>query len=84
MTTHLAAQAGGYDLVVCADTLCYFGDLDAAIGAAGAALAADRLFVSAVERATEPLPEAGYLLAPNGRYVHAVRDLFGRAGFKGG
>ena len=49
LTGWLAAHPGTYDLVVSADTLCYFGVLDAAIGAARRALRPDGWLVFTVE-----------------------------------
>jgi predicted TPR repeat methyltransferase len=69
------------DLVVSADTLCYFGRLDSVARAARQALRPDGHFVFTVEAHDAPVD---FRLNPNGRYSHAdayVRAVLGGAGF---
>jgi predicted TPR repeat methyltransferase len=70
LTDYLRANRAAFDLIVSADTLVYFGVLEAAIGAAAKALRPNGVFVFTLERAAE---EAGadYRLELHGRYSHA-------------
>ena len=69
LTRFLEEHPSSYDLIVSADTLCYFGELRKAMGAAAGALRATGVMVFTVER----LGEEGqtYRLEPHGRYSHA-------------
>ena len=76
----LASQRDAYDLIVSADTLCYFGSLEGVLSGAARALRPGGLLVFTVERAGELVGE--YELHPSGRYSHAehyVRDGLARA-----
>jgi predicted TPR repeat methyltransferase len=81
---YLRCQPGRFDLLVCDDTLCYFGDLqDFAQAAAAALRPGGRLFFT-VEAALDGsgLPNR---LQPSGRYVHArsyVLDVIAGAGLQ--
>ena len=93
LTEYMRAHPGAFDVVVSADTLCYFGVLDDAFAAAAAALRPGGHLVFTVERI--PPDEAGesgesgkqgaqHRLNPHGRYSHAedyVRRALARAGF---
>ena len=74
LTAHLQAQRATYDLMVCTDTLCYFGALDEVLSAAANALRPGGVLVFTVERAAPSAGDAGYCLAPHGRYSHS-KDL---------
>src|SRR4051812_23560354 len=83
LTGFLERHALGFDAIVSADTLCYFGTLDGVFKAAvGALRPSGRLFFT-VEKA----PDAGgnnYQLQAHGRYNHAaayVRRALEDAGF---
>lgn len=72
LVAYLAAHAGRFDLVTCADTFCYFGLLDAAFVAAHAALQPGGQFIFTVEALDDRTPGApDHRLQPNGRYAHA-------------
>lgn len=76
-------NAGAFDVVVSADTLCYFGDLQAAATAAARALRPGGLLIFTVEQAAEE-PRLGYQLEPHGRYSHGdayLRRVWTEAGF---
>jgi len=78
----LASHDAAYDLVISADTLCYFGALDGVAAAAYAALRPDGWMVFTVE-ALDPA-EAGFRLQIHGRYAHTrayVDATFTQAGF---
>jgi predicted TPR repeat methyltransferase len=66
----LRCQPGRFDLLVCADTHCYFGDLQDSADAAVAALRPGGNHFYTVESALDGggLP---FHLRPSGRYVHA-------------
>ena len=63
------AAPASYDLIVSADTLCYFGDLRAVARAAAKALRPAGWLVFTVEAAADA-GEAGFRLNPHGRYSH--------------
>ena len=83
LATFLAAHPDAYDAIVSADTLCYFGALEAVFkAAAGALKPSGRLFLT-VEKATDRAADS-YHLQSHGRYNHAasyVRRQLERAGF---
>jgi len=71
-----------YDLIVSADTLCYFGDLAAVTGASARALAPGGWLVFTVEGLPEGVAE-DFHLNPHGRYSHGapyLRRVLGDAG----
>lgn len=85
LTDYLGAASAAFDLVVAADTLCYFGALEAVMRAAHGALRTGGLLVFTVEEAGEAARE-GYRIHPHGRYSHAepyVTGVLAGAGFGG-
>jgi predicted TPR repeat methyltransferase len=71
LSSFLRANPDSFDVIVCADTLCYFGALDEPIQAACAALRAGGMFVFTVEKFTGPPTDgSGYHLGAHGRYSH--------------
>ncbi len=68
---HLQRQCGTFDLIACADTLCYFGRLDAVLLAAARALKPGGLFVFTLELC--PDDSSGYRLLGHGRYAHSPK-----------
>jgi predicted TPR repeat methyltransferase len=83
LIAYLAAHRDAFDVVVSADTLCYFGALEGVAGAACGALRPGGQLVFTVEA----LPEddgAKHRLLPHGRYAHArayLRSVLDGAGF---
>lgn len=80
----LPEQAGAWDVVLSADTLCYFGPLDGVCAAAGRALRAGGWLAFSVEDGGERALAAGHLINPHGRYAHSagyVRKCLEDAGF---
>jgi len=85
LTAHLKAQHARYDLIVSADTLCYFGVLQDVLAAAAGALRARGWIVFSVEEAQGEARLAGYRLDPHGRYSHTndyVRGVLESTGFQ--
>lgn len=73
LTAYLDAVPGAFDLIVSADTLCYFGSLDIVMRAAYAALRDEGVLIFTVEEATDDTGATGYCIGPHGRYSHARR-----------
>jgi predicted TPR repeat methyltransferase len=70
LTECLRARPAAFDVIVSADTLVYFGDLDAVVSAAGDALRSEGLLIFTLERAmAESAPD--FRLETHGRYTHA-------------
>lgn len=67
---YLETQPGAFDVAVCADTLCYFGDLAPVLHAARGSLRPGGLLVFTVEALPDGAPDE-VRLQPNGRYAHA-------------
>jgi len=83
LTAYMRAHPGAFDLVVSADTLCYFGVLDDAFAAAASTLRPGGLLVFTVER-IPPEEDALHRLNPHGRYSHSeayVRRELAAGGF---
>ena len=71
LTEFIVARPDSYDLIVSADTLVYFGDLEPVLAAVGASLRPDGRFVFTLERLeTPPAAGVGYQLNRHGRYAH--------------
>ena len=84
LTAYLAAHVATFDLVVSADTLVYFGRLEAAIAAAHRSLRASGWLVFTVEDAAPENPQEGFRINPHGRYSHTkqyVRMVLENGGF---
>jgi len=88
LTAYLREHPRAYDLIVSADTLCYFGDLSEALAASAAALRAGGTLVFTVEHwvgAETAAGAAGFFLNPHGRYSHReayVRERLTAAGLR--
>jgi predicted TPR repeat methyltransferase len=85
LTAWLSAHAGAYDLIVSADTLCYFGALEALLNGAAAALRAGGHLVFTVEATQDAAAAPQFLLHAHGRYSHAepyVRGTLAAAGLE--
>lgn len=78
----LDAHPAAWDLIVSADTLCYFGALEGVLSAAARALRPGGGFAFTVERLAG---EGGSALQSSGRYAHHedyVRAALGACGFR--
>ena len=71
LTGHLRDNPGAFDVIVSADTLVYFGDLEEVLAAAARALRPNGLLIFTLEHAANPAADAGYRLELHGRYSHA-------------
>jgi predicted TPR repeat methyltransferase len=72
LTDYLRGARARFDLILSADTLVYFGALEAVASAAAGALRPGGVLVFSVERAPADLPlETGHHLDSHGRYQHA-------------
>ena len=69
LTAYLAAHPGAFDVVLSADTLCYFGALEEFAETAFAALVPGGTLAFSVEAMPEG-EASDYRLQTNGRYVH--------------
>ncbi|MGH6647522.1 tetratricopeptide repeat protein [Aquabacterium sp.] len=84
LTAFLQAQHQAHDLIVSADTLCYFGNLDAVSRAAAGALRQGGWLVFTVESLEGGDPGEQHHLNPHGRYSHRrahVEQALAQAGF---
>ncbi|MGE5813023.1 MAG: tetratricopeptide repeat protein, partial [Acidobacteriota bacterium] len=68
LTEYLRANRNAFDVIVSADTLVYFGDLEDVLAAAAAALHPGGLFIFTLEHAAAGETAAGYRLEFHGRY----------------
>jgi predicted TPR repeat methyltransferase len=82
LTTYLRSMPGAFDLIVSADTLVYFGDLDDVVAAAAAALRPGGRLIFTVEESVDAAVE--FSISPHGRYTHTrryVERILGSANF---
>ena len=71
LTQYLGDNRGRFDLIVSADTLVYFGDLDPVVSAAAGALRSNGLLVFTLEHEVAAAEGVDYRLEFHGRYAHA-------------
>jgi predicted TPR repeat methyltransferase len=84
LTAFLGARDGAFDLIVSADTLCYFGPLRPVFDVAARALRPAGGVVFTLERAEDEVQDRGFVLNVHGRYAHSegpVRAALAEAGF---
>jgi predicted TPR repeat methyltransferase len=85
LTDFLRQHPRSYDLVVSADTLVYFGALDAVVAAAFEALRPCGVLVFTAERSEQDAAPSGYRIHPHGRYSHTeiyLRRVLDDTGFE--
>jgi predicted TPR repeat methyltransferase len=75
LTDYLTDSSGSFDVIVSADTLCYFGPLEGVIAASAEALRPDGRLIFTVEELVDGDSGAEYSLKPHGRYSHARQYL---------
>lgn len=73
LVAFLAASAGEFDVIVSADTLCYFGRLHEAIAVAAKALRPGGHFIFTVEALDDDA--VPHRLLPSGRYSHSLPHI---------
>ena len=71
LTAYLRDSPGAFDVIVSADTIVYFGPLQAIAAAAASALRPGGVLVFTVEELDDTASDAGYSISPNGRYRHS-------------
>lgn len=84
LTQYLSTVNGDFDLIVSADTFCYFGALEPLVTAASWALEPRGWLVFTVERSSDAEAPRGYRIHPHGRYSHTksyVLETLDAAGF---
>lgn len=69
LTLYLRQHQQAFDAILCADTLCYFGDLHDVLAAAGQSIRDQGWLVFTVEHASDT-PDSGFQLKPHGRFCH--------------
>jgi len=76
LTAYIAARQTAFDAIVSADTIVYFGALDAVLSASHDALRKGGLLVFTVEKGEGKVPEdVGFAINPHGRYAHTQAYL---------
>jgi predicted TPR repeat methyltransferase len=83
LTAFLADQPQGFDIIVSADTLVYFGALEDFSAAVAEALRPGGLLVFTVEEWVAEDPAATYCIRPHGRYNHSASYVERALGMKG-
>jgi predicted TPR repeat methyltransferase len=71
---YLDTQPGHFDVVLSADTLCYFGALESVLAAAHKALRPGGCFIFSVEALPDDAAEP-HAIRPSGRYAHSRRYI---------
>ena len=85
LTDYLSAASDIFDVIVSADTLCYFGRLEAVLAAARRGLTSRGWLIFSLEKADPLLARQEFSLGPHGRYSHSeayVRAALAEAGFE--
>ena len=87
LTGFIGSRKNAYDVIVSADTLCYFGDLQEVMAAVTEALRPGGFFIFTVERGEEGdgTMSNGFRINPLGRYSHQesyVNHTIAEAGMK--
>jgi predicted TPR repeat methyltransferase len=84
LTVFLQARHDEFDLILSADTLVYFGPLDAVVTAAHGALRGGGMLVFTLEELVSPADGVEFHMETHGRYSHTqsyVERVLRRAGF---
>jgi len=75
LTAWIAEHPAQFDVIVSADTLCYFGDLAEPMRAASMSLRDGGLLVFSVEASDASIAPEGHRINPHGRYSHTVGHI---------
>ncbi len=70
LTAYLNDSVSSFDVIVSADTLCYFGALEEVAAAAANALHPGGLLIFTVEELVGAADAAQFVISPHGRYCH--------------
>jgi predicted TPR repeat methyltransferase len=71
LTAYVADCTDAFDVIVSADTLVYFGSLEAVVAAAQNALRPGGRLIFTVEELADDPRDGGYRISTSGRYLHA-------------
>jgi predicted TPR repeat methyltransferase len=71
LTDHMRDHSAAFDVIVSADTLVYFGDLESVVAAAAGALRPNGFFIFTLEHAVGAVADTNWRLELHGRYSHA-------------
>jgi predicted TPR repeat methyltransferase len=85
LCAYMNSNSVSYDVVISADTLCYFGDLQEPLEAARECLRPGGLIAFTVEEYLKTESPKNYSLEPHGRYSHGMSyldEVVRRAGFQ--
>jgi predicted TPR repeat methyltransferase len=77
LTAYLTNCDEEFDAIVTADTLVYFGGLEAVAHAAAGALRPGGLMIFTVEESVDPARTDPYMIQPHGRFCHRVEYVEG-------
>ena len=77
LTAYLRDVTGAFDVIVSADTLCYFGPLQDVVTAAADALRPGGRLIFTVEALLDGGSSAGYTISHHGRYSHTRQYVEG-------
>jgi len=72
LTDHMRGHPAAFDVIVSADTLVYFGDLERVVAAAARALRPNGLFIFTLEHLVGAVADINWRLELHGRYSHAL------------
>jgi predicted TPR repeat methyltransferase len=75
LCAYMREHPGAYDVVLSADTLCYFGALEDAMAAAAMCLRPGGHLLFSVEQLDTDGADARFAMGPHGRYMHAREYL---------
>ena len=73
LTAYLTDSVSTFDVIVSADTLCYFGALEDVAAAAANALHPGGLLIFTVEELVDAADAPEFCISPHGRYCHTRR-----------
>ncbi len=83
LTAFMTSKNEAYEVIISADTLCYFGQLEEVSAAAAGALKPGGFFIFTVEKTSDNAVGKRVTLDPSGRYTHTeayVRSSITRTG----
>ena len=81
LTAFIQERTNAYDVIACADTLCYFGKLEPVMAAAAKALRDGGCFIFTLEKMQRANEGVNVALEPTGRYTHT--EAYARSAITG-